>query len=469
MALLAPTELFKFLGFKKDEPFVPFQAQAEAMAAVKIPWPGINGRTKKPYPRIFGFCCGRRFSKTTMGEKFLWIGALQPDDDKGPPNVRLTADTEEHAMKIWRPFIHHLHNTDLVGLKKDYSREYQRVELVNGATIQMYSANNPQALSGDGVSLWLIDEAQYLSQEAWDNLFPSISDRHGQIVMLGVAEGEGPFKETCFRGDDPDWPEFCHMTFPTSDNPFIDPHDIEMARRVLHPTKFQQLYLAQWVGELGKIFTNVQGCVREDAITTHNLGYGYVIPPRKGVRYYGGLDLARLQDWTVYTIWDAQGRLVAWDRFNTISWELQINRLAAFSAEYGHPLTVVDSTGIGDPLFDALSRKGMAVQEYKISGNEKKVQLIDELAMRIVHGELIYPRIKTLLRELERMEAKTRPGSSLIRYEAPYGMTDDFVLSCALAMQVVPRRSIQGVKSSLEDLLAEEQMLTQHADYELIK
>jgi hypothetical protein len=109
------------------------------------------------------------------------------------------------------------------------------------------------------------------------------------------------------------------------------------------------------------------------------------------------------------------------------------------SAAYGHPLTTVDSTGIGDPLFEGLLNMGMNVVEYKIVSNEAKRRLIDELSSRIALNEVRFPDWKDLISELERMEAKKASEQSMvIRYEAPSGSHDDCVISAALAFQNIP-------------------------------
>src|SRR5262249_9049217 len=123
-----------------------------------------------------------------------------------------------------------------------------------------------------------------------------------------------------------------------------------------------------------------------------------------------------------------------------VSWELQKARLHDLSRRYGHPLTIVDATGVGDPIYDDLYRMGMNVEAYKISGNIAKRQLVDELAVRLGAGQLSFPYIRILDVELERYEApRANENSSIIRYSAPSGMSDDFVISCALACQVIPR------------------------------
>src|SRR5690606_8722810 len=138
-----------------------------------------------PYPHVFGLCFGRQAGKTTIGEKLAWNAIFAPPDDLGPPVVRVTADTEEHAMKIWRSFEFHATATDLGGFVTHHTRDPHRFEFINGANIQLMSSANPQALAGDSVTCWIIDEAQYLSWEAWENLLPSIVTRHGVVVMTG--------------------------------------------------------------------------------------------------------------------------------------------------------------------------------------------------------------------------------------------------------------------------------------------
>lgn len=445
-----PTGHWQFLGLKTGESFKPFAAQMEILNSVRVPWPGLcpDGQ---PYPLIWGINCGRRFGKTTIGGLILWAGVLAPDDFFGPPAVRLTADTDEHAQKIWRPFIHQCEATPLKALVKDHSREYNRVEFHTGATVQMLSGHNPQALSGDGVTLWVIDEAQFITQAAYDNLLPSTAERNGVIVMLGVSEGDGPFREVSFRGDSGDYPEFKRLAYPSAANPFVPRWMIDFHSRTMAPTKFKQLYLAQWVDELGKVLRNVEGCINNEPISVHPTGFGYTSPAARGHAYFGGLDLGRLTDWTVYSVWDREGKLVAWDRFSLVEWELQKHRVAQLSALYGHPQTVVDSTGIGDPIFLDLARLGMSVQEYKITSNDSKRILVDELAIRVGAGNISYPRIPTLIEEFTRFEAKrsNTPGSNVVRYEAPAGQHDDFVMSCALAMQIVPAPTIARVRSEL--------------------
>jgi hypothetical protein len=358
---------------------------------------------------------------------------------------RMTADTEEHAAKIWRLFIWHLENTPLKVMLDVYSRSEERVVMKTGAEVMMLSAKDPSQLSGDGVTLWVVDESQELSQAAFDNLYPSTTERDGVIVMLGVAEKDGPFKEASFKGDDPAMPEYSHHSYPTSENPYVPQRRIDQASRTLTANKFRQLYLAQWIGELGAIFRNVRGCIIKDnqlkVSVDNDWGIGYIEKPVKGEVYYGGLDLARLSDWTVYTVWNKYGRMVAWQRFNMVDWTLTKQRVLHLHELYNRCFTGVDSTGVGDAVVEDLVLQGMKCEEVPITTNPRKRQLIDTLAVRIGAGRLRYPNIPEMIRELERMQAKkSSETSTVIVYEAPAGVHDDFPMSMALACKVMPDR-----------------------------
>jgi hypothetical protein len=227
-------------------------------------------------------------------EKLIWAGMIGPDDFFGPPCIRVTADTDEHGRKSWDKFIWHLMNTELRQLLDTYSRERELVTFVNGANAQLLSSNNPNTLAGDGVSLYLVDEAQYLSQAAWENLFPTVGERNGVIVLFGVSEGEGPFREICYKGDRPDeYPEYLRLKYPTWANPYFPKEALALARREYTPVRFNQLYGAEWEGESGKVFQGIQNVIdRKAEIKQHPLGFYYVEDFKPGHKYYGGLDVA---------------------------------------------------------------------------------------------------------------------------------------------------------------------------------
>jgi hypothetical protein len=138
------------------------------------------------------------------------------------------------------------------------------------------------------------------------------------------------------------------------------------------------------------------------------------------------VDLAKSQDWTVAVGLDANGSVVALERWQG-QWAETRQRLAQL---IGDTPALIDSTGVGDPIVEDLQRELPCVEGFKFTSGSKQ-QLMEGLAAWIQQGRV---RITDgwLRSELEAFGYEhTRTG---VRYEAPAGMHDDGV--CALALAV---------------------------------
>jgi hypothetical protein len=451
---MAPTEMWRLMS-TRAEPWRPSDWQMEALSVIRTPWPGMMS-DGLPYPSIFPLNVGRQAGKTELIPALIWQGLLAPDDGVGAPQVRLTADTEEHAQKGWDRFIRTVENSDLGrAFVKSYSRERHLVTLHTGATAQFLSGQNPQALSGDSVTLWIIDEAQFFTQAAYTNLLPSILARNGVIVLMGVAQGTGPFKEISWRGEIENraqYPRYLTLRYSSYDNPFVRKEAVDLMAETLSPEDFDNLVLAQWGKGMGKVFGDLRALVDPSrTIKQHPLGFYYVEEPRPGNIYIGGLDIARFRDWTVYELFNLRGELVAWDRYHRMSFERQYDRILALHTHYGQALTAVDQTAIGIAPVEALRGRGMLLRPMMISSNQEKRRLVDQLALRIGDRGYRFPQWDQLIQEHERYEATemvSPNGSTYVRYGAPSGFYDDTVMATALATELLPRVSRAESRSS---------------------
>src|SRR5262245_51323207 len=86
-------------------------------------------------------------------------------------------------------------------------------------------------------------------------------------------------------------------------------------------------------------------------------------------------------------------------------------------------------------------RSGLNLQGYQISGNVKKRMLVDSWAIRMGSGHASYPEIPEFIEEHENYEATKSPGG-IIQYSAPPGLHDDWVMSAALANQLLPPHDV---------------------------
>ena len=73
-------------------------------------------------------------------------------------------------------------------------------------------------------------------------------------------------------------------------------------------------------------------------------------------------------------------KVVFVDRFNRVDWPVQMARITAGLERYGNPMVWVDSTGVGDPITDAMVEHGLRPQPYKFTA-ASKAALINGLAL----------------------------------------------------------------------------------------
>lgn len=304
---------------------------------------------------------------------------------------------------------------------RDCSKVEMRMELISGGSIEIRSADNPENLRGEGLKRLVIDEAARVLRDAWEeSLRPSLSDNQGRALFISTPKGRNWFFDLWTKGQDPlQKNNFESWKFPTWDNPKITKADVDQARESLPADVFQQEYEAEFLEDSAGVFRNIKSCIK-----------GILEEPHKDKTYYAGLDLARLTDFTVLSIIDQNKHLVFFDRFNKIDWTYQKARIIESIKNYKAKL-LMDSTGIGDPILDDLSRALVNIEGLKFT-NESKKDLIQSLAISFEQNKITIPEIKELVNELSIFEYEmTRSGN--VRYSAPEGYHDDCVISLALA------------------------------------
>ena len=324
------------------------------------------------------------------------------------------------SKMAFRTLVAAAHKGNAEAAFKSISHSEMRAELINGSAITFKSADNPDNLRGEGLMRVVMDEASRVSRDVWEEVLrPAVSDTGGKVLFISTPKGKNWFYELWTRGFDPAHPDYKSWKFPTSDNPKVPAEDIEQARQSLPVDVFSQEYLAEFLDNNAGVFRNVNACigsVRED--------------PQPGRSYRAGLDLARLTDFTVLTILNDLGHQVYFDRFNLLDWAVQKQRIISTIQRYGARL-LLDSTGIGDPIYDDLRRAGLAVDGYKFTSDTKK-KLIEALMIAFEQAKILILDEKVQTNELDIFEYKIGQ-SGTVHYSAPDGYHDDCVIGLALA------------------------------------
>lgn len=363
---------------------------------------------------------GRRWGKTLTELNWLIEGACNI-----PGSLSWwAAPVYAQSKMVFRSLLQAATRGKATSAFKDISHSELRTEFVNDSVLHFKSADNPDTLRGEGLSRVVIDEAARVKREVWEEVLrPAVSDTRGRVLFGSTPKGKNWFYELWTRGQDKLQPEFKSWKFPTSDNPKIPDWDIEQAKQSLPIDVFNQEYLAEFLENSAGVFRNIQACVgsrREE--------------PLPGKEYYGGLDLARLTDFTVLTILDQAARQVYFDRFNLLDWTVQKDRIIPVIRKYKARLNV-DSSGVGDPIYEDLRRAGLNVDGYKFTADSKK-KLIETLMIGFDQKKIGILDEKVQTNELEIFEYAIG-SSGMVHYSAPEGYHDDAVIALALAYWLI--------------------------------
>lgn len=382
---------------------------------VTLPRPHVaQARVLAESSRFNVMVCGRRFGKTMLGIERASRAALD-----GYP-VGWFAPTYKDSAEAWRELVRTL---SAVIVRK--SETEKRLELVTGGMIEVWTMGDPGS-SGRSrkYKRVIVDEAAKVPQleEAWtESLRPTLADYRGDAWFLSTPKGRNYFWRLFNMAAEYD--NWRSWQMPTAANPFIHPDEIEDARRQLPQSAFAQEYLAEFTDDAGAVFRNVRGCV-DEALPLEG--------PSIHRRYFGGLDWAQLNDFTVVAIVDDTGALVALDRFNQVAWAVQYGRVATMTERWRPVHGLAELNSIGSPNLEQLQAQGLRQWGGFTTTNESKNDVILALALAFERGEIRIPNDPVLIAELESFEA-TRLPSGKWRYSAPDGMHDDTVIALALA------------------------------------
>jgi hypothetical protein len=298
----------------------------------------------------------------------------------------------------------------------------RRIDFPGGGWLQVRSADDPNSLRGEGLDLVVMDECAFTAEAAWNEaLRPALSDRKGEALFISTPKGQNWFWRAWMKGQE-EGNEWMSWRFPSVTNPFLDPAEIEAARKDQPERLFLQEYEAEFLEESGGVFRGVTAAVDKGRKLNET--------PKEGMAYSAGVDLARIEDFTVIDVVDATGKQVHHERFNRISWERQVAAIAATAKRFKCPVHL-DSTGIGDPIHEDIRKAGVSVRPYLFT-NASKESLIDNLAIRIERGQARLMDLPTQTAELLAYQYELTPSRN-VRMNAPEGMHDDCVIGLALA------------------------------------
>lgn len=296
------------------------------------------------------------------------------------------------------------------------------ITLPLGQVLWFKSGEKPDNLYGEDVYAAVIDEATRLREEAWFAVRSTLTKTEGPVRLIGNVKGRKNWAYRLARKAEAGEPGMHYAKITAHDAVqagILSAAEVEDARQILPEDVFRELFLAEPSDDAGNPFglDHIHACA--------------VPGLHAGVSVCAGVDLAKSVDWTAVLGLDREGRTCAFDRFQ-LPWKETIARI---HQGVGRARTLVDSTGVGDPVLEELQRGGHSAQYegYKFT-SESKQKLMEGLAVGLQGRRLSYPD-GPIRSELEAYEYEyTRTG---VLYSVPSGMHDDCVVALALAWHLL--------------------------------
>lgn len=349
--------------------------------------------------------CGRRWGKTTLSENLLIPPALD-----GYP-VAYYAPTYKLLNDVFRNIIK---TTSDITLKSDATEK--RIELITGGIIDFWSLQNKFAGRGRKYKIVVIDEAAFVRdlEECWQEAIrPTLTDLIGDAWFLSTPKGKNFFHRLFMRGKSGEdgWSSWQMSTY---DNPHIISSEIDDAKKDLPALAFSQEYMAEFNDNVANPFG-----------TQYIAQCTYPISNLPAVCY--GIDLAKSHDWAVIIGLDKNGSVCHFDRWQS-DWRTTTQKIHSLP----QAAIAIDSTGVGDPIGEDITRLRGNVELFKFT-QQSKQQIMEGLAVGIQSRLITFPD-GHITDELNNFEYEfTRTG---VKYSAPKGLHDDCVCALALAWHI---------------------------------
>lgn len=311
-----------------------------------------------------------------------------------------------------------------------------KVELVNGSIIQLIAADEFKK-SGVGTNPKGVVFSEYsiTNPESWNFVAPILAVNGGWAIFNFTPRGMNHAYDLLKKYENND--KWFTEVLTVDDTLVLSGEGLEEEKQNTPQDLFEQEWYCKFIESAGQFFRGV-----DRIVTTEEF------KPEGTKKYQMGVDLAKYQDYTVITVIDLTSfKVVEIERFNQIDWALQKARIEAIYLRYFNPLTYIDSTGVGDPIYEDLFKRGLnRIQPFKFTEQSRR-ELLTNLQLHIEQGKISIPDNQILINELRSMRYELMGDKGKVKAVVPDGMHDDMIMSLALACYQLPDNPIPPIGS----------------------
>jgi hypothetical protein len=331
------------------------------------------------------------------------------------------------AKKVYDDMVNAFQDNPSIFKKKDGTS--LEVMLMNGSTIQFFSAERYDNIRGFTFDYLICDEFAFIDERAWTEVLrATVLVKGKKVLLISTPKGRNHFYNLFnLDGVNPQYKSFKMTSY---DNPLINPTEIDDAKLTLPDMIFRQEYMAEFLEDGAGVFVKFKELEKVELTN----------------RMYAGIDLGRADDYTVLTILNDKGEMYYCERWRHDSW-LNITQKIATKLNEIRPSTMVEVNSVGDAIFEQLQvlLDDPQIIEPFVTTSKSKQDIIEGLQVANQNKECSLLPIDWLRKEFEMYTYEYSHKTRAIKYSAPTGHHDDGVMSTAIAYHALKNMKSSGV------------------------
>ena len=195
---------------------------------------------------------------------------------------------------------------------------------------------------------------------------------------------------------------------------------------------FRQEYLAEFLDDASSVFRNIKECI-EIGEETRTL--------------FAGVDLGRADDYTVLTIVDQNNKEVYCERWRHLEWSTIINNVVTQLNKY-KPNVLIESNGAQDAIYEQIRDKvnyNKSKVKPFVTTSKSKQAIVENLIVAFENKEIGILGKDWQVSELETFTYEYNLKTRTIKYSAPSGLHDDYVMSRAICNEAHKTMKSSGI------------------------
>ena len=379
-----------------------------------------------PAKRIIA-CMGRQTGKTTtIATKAIHYAYTHPKT-----TTLIISPSLRQSIIMFDKILQLTHSNPL--LRRSITRKTRTIiQLTNNSTIIALPCSEHQ-LRGYTAHLAIADEASFIPESIITEIvYPMLSTTNGTAILLSTPWDKNHFFYKAFLN-----PQYSTHKIQSSENPLIPQAFLAEMQQNMTAEAYKREYLAEFTEAATSYFPQelIRQCI-EHAQRVSLEPYTTLEQQITKAEYYAGLDLGKLQDHSALAIIQKDTDTLKLVYNHEFPLETSYTQVIATTARTNQKFqlqkTVVDQTGIGEPILEELQNQNVNTEGAKLT-QDTKTEILTHLKLTMEQQRLAIPYDKRICQQInDQQYAYTRNGK--LTFTHPPNTHDDQLWALALAV-----------------------------------